>query len=236
MHGAGSGAAGQDRSALARELEAARQELQAERKKREAERAGRVRAEAQLRKRIVGAPTPDDEPGSAGHDSAAAGGEEGAEAAGRGGAGAAAAAAGVAGGVQAPHGGSGGGVEMKVIGRMRSCFRRRFGAPRQGSVVAGSRGMLRMTPECNAAMSTDSLDQYSHVWLIYVFHENTNLGRCWRVRAQQAPPCPALRAVAALPAAASANLLKRLPRPDMTLEVAGDSPLFSAGAAGRAAD
>ena len=47
-----------DRSALARELEAARQELQAERKKREAERAGRVRAEAQLRKRVVGAPTP----------------------------------------------------------------------------------------------------------------------------------------------------------------------------------
>ena len=195
MHGAGSGAAGQDRSALARELEAARQELQAERKKREAERAGRVRAEAQLRKRIVGAPTPDDEPGSAGHDSAAAGGEEGAEAAGRGGAGAAAAAAGVAGGVQAPHGGSGGGVEMKVIGRMRSCFRRRFGAPRQGSVVAGSRGMLRMTPECNAAMSTDSLDQYSHVWLIYVFHENTNLGRCLaRARSTgTAMPCAARR-------------------------------------------
>jgi hypothetical protein len=58
MHGAGSSAAGQDRSALAQELAAARQELQAERKERDAERAGRVRAEAQLRKRVVGPPTP----------------------------------------------------------------------------------------------------------------------------------------------------------------------------------
>ncbi len=129
-----------------------RQELQAERKKREAERAGRIRAEAQLRKRLVGNESPD----PAGSEGTGAGVD-------------------VAGGVQASNAGSGSGVEMKVIGRMRSCFRRRFGAPRQGSVVAGSRGMLRMTAECNASVSTHSLDQYSHVWLIYVFHENTNL-------------------------------------------------------------
>jgi hypothetical protein len=150
MHGASDGSAtGQELTTLAKELEAVRQELQAERKKREAERAGRIRAEAQLRKRLVG----DESPGPAG--------SEGSD---------------VAGGVQASHAG-GSGVEMKVIGRMRSCFRRRFGAPRQGSVVTGSRGMLRMTAECNASVSTHSLDQYSHVWLIYVFHENTNLGR-----------------------------------------------------------
>jgi len=77
---------------------------------------------------------------------------------------------------------------MKVIGRMRSCFRRRFGAPRQGSVVAGSRAILKMTAECNAAMSTDSLDQYSHVWLIYVFHENTNLGGKSQVKSKVRPP------------------------------------------------
>jgi hypothetical protein len=154
MHGASDGGAmGQELTALANELEAVRQELQAERKKRDAERAGRIRAEAQLRKRLVG----DESPGPAGSEGTGAGAD-------------------IAGGVQASHAG-GSGVEMKVIGRMRSCFRRRFGAPRQGSVVAGSRGMLRMTAECNASVSTHSLDQYSHVWLIYVFHENTNLGR-----------------------------------------------------------
>jgi len=77
---------------------------------------------------------------------------------------------------------------MKVIGRIRSCFRRRFGAPRQGSVVASSRGVLKMTAECNPAMSTDSLDQYSHVWLIYVFHENTNLGGKSQVKSKVRPP------------------------------------------------
>ena len=140
-----------------------REELESERRKREAERAGRVRAEASLRKRLYGGG--DEETG----DGVAIGDSK-------------------SGGTADKSAGGAGAVEMKVIGRIRSCFRRRFGAPRQGSVVAGSRAVLRMTAECNPAMSTDSLDQYSHVWLIYIFHENTNLGAKSQVKSKVRPP------------------------------------------------
>ena len=176
---------------LEQEVVATRQELQAERKKREAERAGRIRAEAALRKRVVcnaveEAPVPYTSTKGCsikGCDGAAVvDGEaiilevdasEGRRGGGAGGGGGA---------------GAGAGIEMKVIGRMRSCFRRRFGAPRQGGIVSGSRGMLRLTAECNPIMSTDSLEQFSHVWLLYVFHENTNLGGKAQVKSKVRPP------------------------------------------------
>ena len=154
-------------------LSAARQELLAERSKREAERAGRVRAESALRQRmfVAGGNGADDSSDAHAHRQVAGAGREmTARAADDGG------------------GECGGTLEFKVIGRMRSCFRRRFGAPRQGSVVAGSRGMLRMTAECNARMSTATLEEYSHVWLLYVFHENTNLGGKTQVKSKVRPP------------------------------------------------
>jgi len=173
MHGAGDPPpGGPELTALAQELAATKQELQDERKARQAERAGRVKAEAAMRKRIYGGGDDEGEGPPEGQDESTP--DAGGTRPGR-----------VAKGVTST---GAGGIEMKVIGRVRSCFRKRFGAPRQGSVVAGSRGMLRMTAETNPAMSTDSLDQYSHVWLLYVFHENTNLGGKSQVKSKVRPP------------------------------------------------
>ena len=170
---------------LSKELEAVRVKLQLEKKKREADRAGRVRAEALLRKKQYGAGDEEGERAPAVQDTSTApsghvisGPQE---------------ASGAIAEWECPAakgggGGVGGMVEMKVIGRIRSCFRRRFGAPRQGSVVAGSRGVLRIASEWNPAMSTGSIDQYSHVWLLYIFHENTNLGGKSQVKSKVRPP------------------------------------------------
>ena len=80
---------------------------------------------------------------------------------------------------------------MRPIGWLRSCYRRRFGTPRQGTVVHGGRATLKLTSECNPLMSTCNLSDYSHVWLIYIFHENTNLGTKTQVKSKVASSKPA---------------------------------------------
>lgn len=77
----------------------------------------------------------------------------------------------------AAGGEAGGGMEMAPIGVLRSSYRKRFGTPRQGSVVSAGRAVLKMHQGANPVMSTTNLADYSHVWLIYIFHENTNFGR-----------------------------------------------------------
>lgn len=62
------------------------------------------------------------------------------------------------------------------IGRVHSCFSRRNGTPRQGGDLVPS---ARCTLTLGDGMPNEllrGLDEYSHAWVIYVFHANTNLG------------------------------------------------------------
>ena len=47
------------------------------------------------------------------------------------------------------------------------------GTPRQGTLVPSTRGIVTL----DSAIGFDALDglqEYTHVWLVYVFHKNTN--------------------------------------------------------------
>lgn len=62
------------------------------------------------------------------------------------------------------------------IGRVHSCFSRRNGTPRQGGdLVPSARCVLTLAPGLPVDLLA-GLDQYSHVWIVYVFHANTNMG------------------------------------------------------------
>ena len=63
---------------------------------------------------------------------------------------------------------------LAPIGTLRSVFSRRSGTPRQPSLVPAALSELRLAPHV-AAAALDGLADFSHVWLIYVFHKNTNL-------------------------------------------------------------
>jgi len=65
---------------------------------------------------------------------------------------------------------------LKVIGILRSCFREKFGTPRQGSLVPGAPARLRILPEYLPEQSLVGLEEFSHVWLVFQFHLNTNKG------------------------------------------------------------
>ncbi|KAL4443496.1 hypothetical protein ABPG75_011233 [Micractinium tetrahymenae] len=67
---------------------------------------------------------------------------------------------------------------MRPIGLLRSCFSRRNGTPRQPLLVPAARATLTLRPDLSADFF-EGLEGYSHCWVLYVFHENTDLQRLW---------------------------------------------------------
>ena len=63
----------------------------------------------------------------------------------------------------------------RPIGHLRSCFVERRGTPRQGLLVPMARARLRLDAQVvQPAAALDGLAAFSHVWLLFDFHENTN--------------------------------------------------------------
>ncbi|EFJ24236.1 hypothetical protein SELMODRAFT_271086 [Selaginella moellendorffii] len=69
---------------------------------------------------------------------------------------------------------------MTPIGYMRSCYSTRNGTPRQPLLVTLAKSRLVLSSGVPAA-ALDGIEQYSHCWLIYVFHENTDLHNLWEL-------------------------------------------------------
>ena len=63
---------------------------------------------------------------------------------------------------------------LRVIGVLSSCFREKFGTPRQGHLAPGATATLTVRPEHSPAQSLAGLEGFSHVWLVSWFHLNTN--------------------------------------------------------------
>eukprot|EP00898_Chlorokybus_atmophyticus_P001256 jgi/Chlat1/2130/Chrsp17S08741 len=68
------------------------------------------------------------------------------------------------------------------IGVLRTCYTTRNGTPRQPLLVPLARARLRLNtgplgvpPAC-----LEGLEQFSHCWVLYVFHANTDLQRLWQ--------------------------------------------------------
>lgn len=63
-------------------------------------------------------------------------------------------------------------ITFQKIGIFRSCFLTKNGTPRQPSVCPYARGSLKITCFNNPEHSLERLSEFSHVWLIFLFHEN----------------------------------------------------------------
>lgn len=66
------------------------------------------------------------------------------------------------------------GIVYTPIGYMQSCFKERNGTPRQGLLAPHSRASLQIRADCHPDQSLVGLEEYSHVWLLFDFHANTN--------------------------------------------------------------
>lgn len=70
------------------------------------------------------------------------------------------------------------------IGSVRSCFRECRGTPRQGLYAPSTRGKIVFEKRVPSA-ALDGLQEFSHVWVIFVFHQNTNFHLTSRAHADK---------------------------------------------------
>ena len=56
------------------------------------------------------------------------------------------------------------------IGVIHSCFKEKFGIPRQPGLVTAARAMLELLPPYNRAEAVRGLEGFSHIWVSFVFH------------------------------------------------------------------
>jgi len=63
---------------------------------------------------------------------------------------------------------------LKQIGTVRSPFTKRMGTPRQGALAPSSRGYIEFSHDIQPA-ALEGMEQYSHVWVVFQFHANTDL-------------------------------------------------------------
>lgn len=62
----------------------------------------------------------------------------------------------------------------RPIGVLESVFTELNGCPRQGSLAPHSRGKIKIRKDLDPKNALRGLKDYSHVWLLFVFHRNTN--------------------------------------------------------------
>ncbi|MES9970137.1 MAG: tRNA (N6-threonylcarbamoyladenosine(37)-N6)-methyltransferase TrmO [Candidatus Thiodiazotropha sp.] len=60
--------------------------------------------------------------------------------------------------------------EFNPIGIIHSCFKEKFGIPRQSRLIAEAEARLEILPPYNREEAFRELADYSHIWLMFVFH------------------------------------------------------------------
>lgn len=67
---------------------------------------------------------------------------------------------------------------MEPIGQIHSCYREKFGIPRQPGLVKSAWGEVEMFPPCDREEMFTGLDHFSHIWIQFQFHKAMSDG--WR--------------------------------------------------------
>ncbi len=61
-------------------------------------------------------------------------------------------------------------ITLDYIGRVESPFKEKFAIPRQPGLVNAANGKVILTGDANNADLVKELEQFSHIWLLFVFH------------------------------------------------------------------
>lgn len=57
-----------------------------------------------------------------------------------------------------------------AVGIMRSCYKAKFGIPRQPGLVEEAKGAIELIPPYNQPNAVRGLEDFSHIWVMFVFH------------------------------------------------------------------
>jgi tRNA-Thr(GGU) m(6)t(6)A37 methyltransferase TsaA len=67
--------------------------------------------------------------------------------------------------------------ELNAIGYIRSGFREKFAVPRQPGMVKSMTSTIEMLPDFSRPDAFRALREFSHIWIIFIFHQS--LGKDW---------------------------------------------------------
>jgi len=59
---------------------------------------------------------------------------------------------------------------FETIGTVHSCFKEKFGIPRQPGLVNSATGTIKLIPPYNHKDSIRGLEDFSHIWVLFIFH------------------------------------------------------------------
>ena len=71
---------------------------------------------------------------------------------------------------------------VSPIGHILTPFSQKFAIPRQGLALSPAKGTVVFSDEIDVAQATDGIDAFSHLWLLFLFHENLAQGFKAKVR------------------------------------------------------
>lgn len=63
-------------------------------------------------------------------------------------------------------------VTFETIGTVHSCFKEKFGIPRQPGLVTSSTAILKLNDHDFFQQALDQIDRFSHLWVIFIFHQH----------------------------------------------------------------
>ncbi|MCE9678186.1 tRNA (N6-threonylcarbamoyladenosine(37)-N6)-methyltransferase TrmO [Shewanella sp. AS1] len=66
--------------------------------------------------------------------------------------------------------------EIQAVAICRTPYKQKFGIPRQPGLVSSARGFVELQAPFNHIDAVRGLEQYSHIWLLFCFHENLSQG------------------------------------------------------------
>jgi tRNA-Thr(GGU) m(6)t(6)A37 methyltransferase TsaA len=61
------------------------------------------------------------------------------------------------------------------IGFISSCFKEKFGVPRQSGMVTEARAILKLNNVPDYKLALSHLEDFSHIWVLFVFHKHTEM-------------------------------------------------------------
>lgn len=68
--------------------------------------------------------------------------------------------------------------EFSAIGQVKTPFRDRFGVPRQPGLASAAKGVIKIHPDPDLKTSLRSLEEFTHLWIVFVFHDHG--GKSWK--------------------------------------------------------
>lgn len=71
---------------------------------------------------------------------------------------------------------------LSPIAHIHSPFKQKFAIPRQSQALSLAKGEIEFVKEINPEHALDGIEQFSHLWLLFMFHENLEQGFSEKVR------------------------------------------------------